>query len=156
MKLLLNKKCRTCEKDYKVWPYQTESKYCSIRCCVKGRDIKGNKNPSWKGGRVDNGYGYMMIYIGNKKYVLEHRFIMEKHLGRKLKKNETIHHINGIKDDNRIENLHLLNNQSEHLSLHRNNGTIKGKDWTGLKRNLKTRSKMSESAKNAWVKRKLI
>ena len=75
----------------------------------------GKKNPFWKGGKSLSPTGYMLIRINNK-YVYEHRYIMEKHIKRKLKKGETIHHINRNKLDNRIENLKLYKSHSEHIS----------------------------------------
>jgi len=60
--------------------------------------------------------GYIRIRVG-RTYVLEHRMVMEQHLNRKLTFNETIHHINGTKSDNRLENLEIIN-RSEHSCYH--------------------------------------
>lgn len=67
--------------------------------------------------------GYRALYYpdyprSNKEgYVMEHIYIMEQHIGRPLKENECVHHINFIRDDNRIENLKLMT-KSEHMSYH--------------------------------------
>ncbi len=76
------------------------------------------KNANWKGGKYKDKYGYIIVSLGRKgKYRYEHRLIMEKYLGRKLKKNEIVHHLNGIRNDNRIENLFLCKNPGEHIKL---------------------------------------
>lgn len=76
----------------------------------------------WKGGRVRDGNDYILIYrpdhpnCNNSGYIREHRLVMEEYLGRYLLPTEEIHHINNIRDDNRIENLQLLT-KSEHASI---------------------------------------
>lgn len=84
-----------------------------------------NKNPSWCGGRIVSDKGYILICCpghpnikSRDNYVPEHRLIMEKHLDRYLTKEEVVHHINGIRDDNRIENLKLFVNNGEHMKYH--------------------------------------
>jgi len=75
---------------------------------------RGKDAPSWKGGRIRTGQGYILVYncdhphASKRRYVPEHRLVMEKSLGRYLEPYEIVHHINGIKDDNRSENLELV------------------------------------------------
>lgn len=61
--------------------------------------------------------GYVRLRFGDERIFL-HRYLMEQHLGRKLSKDERLHHVNGNKADNRIENLELMSSHSRHIALH--------------------------------------
>lgn len=102
------------------------------RCARKRSATTGKDNKNWKGGRVmhSNGYVYVFIppedffvsmihfHLRHGGYVFEHRLVMARHLGRCLQGWEYVHHKNGIKDDNRLENLEIVLSQ-------RHMGTVK-------------------------------
>jgi HNH endonuclease len=100
---------------------------------IRGRPVPwitiktGRESSAWKGGRIIDHQGYVWLYAkhhprAHNGYVREHILLMEKHLGRAIEQRELIHHINGNKKDNRIENLELMTAR-EHMSHHKK-GTI--------------------------------
>lgn len=103
--------CATCGKEFER-PHGKTRAYCSISCANKARyrGIKVDKQPLTPkedmGGRSKTTGGYISVRIGDRR-VLEHRLVMEEHLKRKLGKDEYVHHKNGVRTDNRIENLEL-------------------------------------------------
>lgn len=85
----------------------------------------GSDSSRWKGGIRHHSKGYIQIYSPDhphttkEGYVMEHRLVMEKHLGRILDPTEVVNHLNGIKNDNRIENLELVSGgHGEHTKNH--------------------------------------
>jgi len=83
---------------------------------------RGANHYNWKGGRSEINGGYVRVYMPKHPnamksgYVLEHRLIMSEHLGHPLEAWEVVHHKNGIKNDNRIENLELYPQAGQHES----------------------------------------
>ena len=115
----IQKECPICGTYFKFPRSQLKQnrRTCSRIChfvYLRNRPFpfKGNKHWHWQGG-ISHQNGY--IYIKNKGGL--HRIKYEKKLGRKLQKWEVIHHINNIRNDNRLINLKLLT-RAEHTKLH--------------------------------------
>jgi len=91
--------------------------FCNVKCSGEWKSIhlRGDKNHSFKHGIDSKGYRIIKFKGKSMKY---HRFLMEKHLGRKLYPWEVIHHIDHNRINNNLENLHLFNTQDEHNSYH--------------------------------------
>lgn len=105
------------DKGHKPWNKGLKG-YTNPGTFKKGHQgLSGESNPAWKGGRFIDEKGYVRIYIGNKQYKTEHRVVVEQYLGRTLAKDEHVHHKNGYRNDNRLENLEILSRQ-EHGKLH--------------------------------------
>ena len=100
----------------------------------------GPGNSGWRGGRVTDKDGYVLVWVddhpharrparrvGSSGYVLEHRLVMEAQIGRHLDPSEVVHHRNGIRDDNRPENLEVFRSNADHL---RHELTGRCPEWT--------------------------
>lgn len=103
--------CVTCGVLFPV--YKLGVKACSKSCGAKARDQSGAASSTWNGGKTKTTAGYVMERAPDHPdaydngYVMQHRLVMEQVLGRKLESWERVHHKNGIRTDNRPENLEL-------------------------------------------------
>lgn len=94
----------------------------SVGGTIRGRGAPGERNGSWNGGRVVDKHGYILIAVAEHPhrstggYVREHRLVMEQVLGRYLRPEEVVHHLNGIHADNRPENLEVFATNASHLA----------------------------------------
>ena len=108
----ITKICKLCKQNFETT--HPLKKYCSVKCQRKKAINNKNKftySEIERDKNKDRAYkrdGYVEIYLKNGSRYSEHTYVMEKYLGRRLfKKKENVHHKNGIRDDNRIENLEL-------------------------------------------------
>lgn len=126
--------CEDCGKERWIFLWQWKKglfKYCQL-CSLKHMNFNGNSihwgedNNNWKGGRRVTKDGYISILLrkgdffypmANKgKYVLEHRLVMAKSLGRLLESFELVHHIDGDRSNNTLPNLQLTTAGKHNLS----------------------------------------
>ena len=134
----MTKKCPICNKTL-ISKRKTDVRtFCSYKCknisqigkkqsvesnIKRSESLSGQKNHRWSGGIYHHSRGYILHlkkghpFADKYGYVMAHRLIMEERIGRYLLKGEVVHHINGIKDDNRFENLKLMT-LPEHTRLH--------------------------------------
>jgi hypothetical protein len=117
--------CPICKHAFK--PKRKEQVFCSVTCRQKnnGAGRNGQKTgPQSKqyAARLSKD-GYLRMYSGKHPYangrkeIHWHVMVMEEHIGRPLRPGECVHHINGIKTDNRLENLALMTH-ADHSKMH--------------------------------------
>lgn len=148
--------CRSASKPY--------SKLCGS--CATKKSHKDNprigraeSHYNWKGGVNLNKQGYIVEYVKRTNpyfgmaanshnaggYILQHRLVMAKRLGRCLRPSEVVHHKNGVKTDNRIENLNLVDRMNHNVTyqdgyrdgyaqaMRENNKVWDGETWKEIK-----------------------
>jgi len=138
--LKIPKKKKICTNCNKVFLRRSSTKdnprsFCTRKCQYQ-YNKKGNAG-AYKNGKRFNDHGYVMLLRPDHprkvagQYVYEHILVIENKIKRFLLPGEIVHHINGIKDDNREENLWLMTS-AEHARLHHTKG---GHTWDLLKKN---------------------
>ena len=126
--------CDNCfdEKKVNYWNIKNKKIHlCRLCSNIQSADKKRGQYKSWNSGLTYskpsgnyyiNSSGYVSYYIGDKSYkggyITEHRIEIERLLNRRLKPGEKIHHINGVKKDNKLSNLFLCSGNSEHRNIH--------------------------------------
>ena len=130
--------CQVCGKQtetQRCWFKRAKNHFCSPECnlqfqwdriCLLMKPYQGamEKSQNWKGGRINNGLGYMMIKMPNhpradgQGYVLEHIVVAEQMLGRPLAKGEVVHHKDKNRANNLQENLQVFPSRAEHTLMH--------------------------------------
>ena len=137
------RKCEVCGKEFYVYPYRKVGKYCSQTCYHNASRVKkacencGKIIENYKTGKkyccakcasdhrrnaprvaTTGKDGYRYVWFADGHGEKEHRFLLENALGKKLNKDEVVHHIDGNKSNNDIGNLAVMT-LGEHSRIHR-------------------------------------
>jgi len=126
--------CGIChEKRYLLVSHHTlkhGTGHCKF-CAAALNSKSGKDHPRWSGGSITDSDGYVLLnsctlsnedlslarsMLNNAGYVREHRLVVARSIGRSLTGADVVHHANGVKDDNRLENLSLKNRSSHAIS----------------------------------------
>lgn len=113
--------CLHCGKTFSVTNIYLANKFCGNPCRYAHK--RGPEGAHWKGGQPVTGNGYVREYCPDHPgadpdgYVLQHRVVAERMLGRYLQKEEHVHHIDRNKKNNHPSNLQVLSSL-EHVRLH--------------------------------------
>jgi hypothetical protein len=106
----------------------------------------GEFNPNYSGGKYIDDKGYVRVLAPEhpssiRGYIYEHRAVMEEYLNRFLNPWESVHHINEVKCDNRVENLFLCTS-GEHSAIHREGKKPSESHKEKLRANMRQRNKL--------------
>lgn len=119
--------CEWCGKTFKKHFENHPQRFCCLECSLEYKR-KQRYEHRFESGYV-NEYGYRVLCF-NGICIPEHIYLMEEKIGRKLNKDECVHHIDGCRSNNNIDNLMLLT-KSEHSRLHRLQDIKEGKPLFG-------------------------
>lgn len=114
--------CEECGETFLGF-VRDKRRFCGYVCSGRANQRKhkdsfrGPNNPRWNGG-LSEWDGRTLIICRDYSWIFYYRGVMEAHLGRELRDDEIVHHVNGDPSDDRIENLQVVT-RSEHIGLHR-------------------------------------
>lgn len=130
-KQFTTKTCRICGVEFQ--PKRPTQALCSRQCsAANGSRVASDTVDQWaKRLPQTTTAGYVRVWDAlRRKYVYEHRLVMERYIGRSLRRGEVVHHINENRSDNRVDNLVLCTSVSEHIrKFHPHWGLGKKKPW---------------------------
>lgn len=117
------KKCLQCNKEFVIDPRHKNKKFCDVKCACAYKRAKTRT-------ATLGADGYKYVWFADGSGEKEHRFIVEQKIGRKLTRDEVVHHIDGNRANNDISNLMVMS-RGEHSKLHREHEKEIGKSLFG-------------------------